>query len=535
MQQEQSWEAHSMKRRQFLVAAGAALACPKVGTAESVRTLRVVPYANVSSIDPIATSAYFARNHGFMVYDTLYGWNDRLEPEPQMAAGHLIENDGKWVTITLRSALRFHDGEPVRAIDAVVSLKRWMQRNPYGQRLVALVDDLLALDDMRLQFRLRKPFPLLIHGLGAIDWPCIVMPERIARTDAAKLIDDPTGSGPFRFKKDEYNSGSLIVYERNPAYVPVGSGTPSLTAGPKNVYFDRIELHVISDSATATAALQTGEIDWVEQVRPEVMQMLRRNRNLKVEPIGLHDNYGALRLNHLQPPFNAKAIRQAIWPAVDQSSFMQALMGADPEGWRGDVGVFPVESSMMSDAGLEPLRSPRSIEVARRRLGESGYSGEKVVLLSSAGTNLAPLAHVAADVFGRVGFNLEVAELDLGAIVQRRNSMEPVSKGGWSITAGAPASFGFIDPAVHQFIRGDGEKGLFGWPKAPRLEELRNAWFDATDIASRKAIAAAMQEVAIEEVTYVPLGSYRTYTALKGDLSDRVTGLPIFWGIRRSA
>ena len=118
--------------------------------------------------------------------------------------------------------------------------------------------------------------------------------------------------------------------------------------------------------------------------------------------------------------------------------------------------------------------------------------------------------------------------------MQRRNSVEPVSKGGWSITTGAPASFGFIDPAVHQFIRGDGEKGLFGWPRVPRLEELRNAWFDAEDMASRKTIAAEMQVFAIEEVTYIPVGSYRSYTALRGDLTDRITGLPIYWGIRRS-
>ena len=143
---------------------------------------------------------------------------------------------------------------------------------------------------------------------------------------------------------------------------------------------------------------------------------------------------------------------------------------------------FRLKSSMASNDGLEPLRGARSIEAARKRLAEAGYSGEKVVLLSPAGSNLSQIGHVAADLFGRVGFNLELAELDLGALVQRRNSVEPVSKGGWSITTGAPASFGFIDPAVHQFIRGNGEMGLFGWPKVPRLEELRNAWFDASEL-----------------------------------------------------
>jgi peptide/nickel transport system substrate-binding protein len=77
--------------------------------------------------------------------------------------------------------------------------------------------------------------------------------------------------------------------------------------------------------------------------------------------------------------------------------------------------------------------------------------------------------------------------------------------------------------------------GLFGWPKVPRLEELRNAWFDAEDHATRRAVAAEMQVLAIDEVTYVPLGSYRSYTALRSDLTDRVTGLPLYWGIRRSS
>lgn len=347
-----------MQRRGFLLGTGAVLACPSIGRTEAARTLKMVPFANVSSIDPIASPAYFARNHGLMVYDTLYGWNDRMEPEPQMAAGDLVEDEGRRVTITLRPGLRFHDNEPVRAIDAAVSLRRWMKRNPYGQRLEALTDELSAVDDVRLRFRLKQPFPLLTTGLGAIDWPCVVMPERIARTDALKTIEDATGSGPFRFKKDEYNSGSRIVYERNAAYVPRTSGVARLTAGPKIVHFDRVELHVIPDAATAAAALQTGEVDWYEQIPTDLLGLLSRNRALRVEPIGPHDLFGAFRLNHLQPPFDSKPMRQALLPAIVQADFMQAVMGTDPEGWRGDVGVFPPESAMASSAGLEPCAEP---------------------------------------------------------------------------------------------------------------------------------------------------------------------------------
>jgi peptide/nickel transport system substrate-binding protein len=69
-----------MQRRGFLLGTGAVLACPSIGRTEAARTLKMVPFANVSSIDPIASPAYFARNHGLMVYDTLYGRNDRMEP-----------------------------------------------------------------------------------------------------------------------------------------------------------------------------------------------------------------------------------------------------------------------------------------------------------------------------------------------------------------------------------------------------------------------------------------------------------------------
>ena len=176
------------------------------------------------------------------------------------------------------------------------------------------------------------------------------------------------------------------------------------------------------------------------------------------------------------------------------------------------MGVFPVESSMASDAGLLELRGRKSIEAARKRLIEAGYSGEKVVVLSGAGSNLRPGSR-GCRCLRPCRLQPRISGTRFGCPSAAAEQRGTGQQGRLVDNDGAPASFGFIDPAVHQFIRGNGEMGLFGWPKVPRLEELRNAWFDAEDHATRKAIAAEMQVLAIDEVTYIPLGSYRSYTA----------------------
>ncbi len=113
-----------MRRRTFLAAGAAALAAPSVGRAQGARVLRMVPQANVTSIDPIWTTAIVTRNHAYVVYDTLFGLDADLRPQPQMAAGLKVEQDGRRVTIPLRAGLRFHDGTPVLARDCVASIRR---------------------------------------------------------------------------------------------------------------------------------------------------------------------------------------------------------------------------------------------------------------------------------------------------------------------------------------------------------------------------------------------------------------------------
>jgi peptide/nickel transport system substrate-binding protein len=304
-----------MHRRNLLAGAalaGAALRLPAPALAQPAgsRIMRFIPQADVAVSDPIVTTAYVTRHHGFLIYDTLYGVDADFTPQPQMAEGHRVEDGGRRVTITLRQGLAFHDGEPVRARDCVASIKRWAQRDALGQALMAATEELVADDDRNLTFRLKKPFALLFDALAKPSTPVpFMMPERIASQDANTPIKENIGSGPFRFKTDERVPGSLLVYERNPAYRPREGGTPAWTSGPKQVHFDRVEWRVVPDASTAAAALGNNEADWWEQPTADLLPLLKRNRNVKVEtydPTGL---LGLCRFNlHLatrrlrQPP-----------------------------------------------------------------------------------------------------------------------------------------------------------------------------------------------------------------------------------------
>ena len=522
-----------MRRRDMLLTAAGTVAAPAV--AQPARILRFVPQANLTSLDPIWTTANITRNHAYMVFDTLYGLDAQFIPRPQMAAGHSIEDDGKRITITLRPGLKWHDGEAVTAADCVQSLTRWMRRNPSGQQLARQMDELTATSHNAFVFRLKRPFPLLFAALASpVNPVAFMMPERLAATDAFQQIRETIGSGPFRFVPREYNSGSLVVYERHADYVPNPTGTTSFTAGPKIAHFDRVEWQIITDAATSAAALQRGEIDWFEQPPPELLQLMRRNRAIHQEPIDPLPLTGILRFNFLHGPFDTKAMRQALLPAIDQSDYMSAIVGTDPALIRTGVGVFTPGTPMASDAGLEPLNGPRSLDRAKAMLRDAGYTNQTIRLIGPTDI-LAPSAmtQVAGDMFRRLGVNLDFALTDWGTVVQRRASREPVERGGWSVFLTAFSSTDFMDPAGHVALRGNGVNSWPGWPTVPRLEELRDAWFEAPDLPAQQAIARDIQRTAMDELPFIPVGAYMSTTAHRANLRDRVPGFAIFWNLRR--
>jgi len=531
----------TMQRRSFLARstatlAASALAAPAIGRAQGSRVLRFIPQADLTVVDPIWTTAYVTRNHAFLVYDTLYGLNGRFEPSPQMVAGHVIENDGKQWTLTLRDGLTFHDGEKVLARDCVASIQRWGKRDAFGQALLAVTDEVSAPDDKTIRFRLKKPFPLLPNALGkSASLMPAMMPERLAKTDAFTQITEVVGSGPYRFLAKERVPGARVAYERFADYVPLASGTPDWTAGPKIAHLDRVEWTTIPDAATASAAVQSGEQDWWEYATADLLPLLRKAKNLTVTVQDPSGQMAMMRFNFLQPPFNNPAIRRVLLGAVDQADFMTAVATEDKSMWYTPDGFFCPGTPMASDVGLAQLTTPRDYTKVKAALKAAGYNNEKVVLLAATDFPvLKAMSDVAADMLQKSGFNLEYVATDWGTVNQRRVKKDPVDQGGWSCFCTAWAGTDMLTPAGELALRANGSSAWVGWPEIPRLEQLREAWFDAPDLAAQQRIARDIQATAFEEMPYLPLGQYKQATAYSTKLTGVLDGFALFWNLRKN-
>jgi len=529
-----------MKRRQLLrYAAGSAvaggMACPSIVRAASATTLKFVPYADLALLDPLA-SAFVTRNHVMMVFDTLFALDAGGTAQYQMLAGHAVNADGKVWTLTLRDGLLFHDGTPVLARDVVASLRRWGEKDAFGQALMVATDDLSAPNDKQVVFRLNRAFPLLPQALAKpTNLMAVIMPERLATAQPGKLLTEMVGSGPFRFLADERISGARNAYARFEKYLP-RDGVASFCAGPRIAHFHRVEWLTTPDPSTQAAALHAGEVDWVEQPVMDLVPSLKQDRNLKVEVVETTDLIGVLRFNHLYPPFDNPAIRRAALHAVNQKEFMTAVAGeADPGVVNDHVAFFAPSSVYASGAGMENVSASPDLAALRKAVVAAGYGGEKVVFLGASDVpRITAICEVGADVLGKIGLNVDYQSFDWGTVVQRITRSQPIAEGGWSMFGSMWGGYDWDNPAGDAALRGNGKNAWYGWPTAPKLEAIRDQWLHATDPATQKALAADMQRQAFIDAPCMPLGLYYQPVAYRTDLTGMMKGLILFTGIKRA-
>ena len=514
-------------RAAVLAALLTALALPTA--AETV--LRVVPHAGLRNFDPIWTTAYITRNHGYMVYDTLFATDAELKPQPQMVESWTVSDDRLTWTFRLRDGLFWHDGAPVTAEDCVASLRRWAARDSMGRQLFAQLASIDAPDARTIRLALARPYGLVLESLGKISSNVpFMMPKRLAETDPFQQVSEIVGSGPFMFKKDEFVPGVKVVYVRNPDYRPRPE-PPSATAGGKRAKVDRVEWIYIPDATTAMNALMAGEVDFWELVPPDLAPILAEARDVKVEVLDRVGSLAILRFNTLLPPFDKPEIRRAVLKGLDQEDFLLAAIG-NPDFFKLCDGVFPCGTPFASQAGLDLIR-PVDAGAARAAIRAAGYKGEKVVLLHP--TDYAThngFAAVAVQKLRALGLNVEDQTMDWASVTSRRAKKEPLDQGGWSVF---PTSFLGVEaanPVSFSVIGGEGPNGWFGWLEDHEIEAMRTTFALSTDPAEQTRLAEAVQRRAIELGAFVNLGTFFIPVAYRSAVDGVIRSpVPIYWNI----
>ena len=511
---------------------GAAVAMLLSFGAEAQTTLKVVMHSDVKIIDPIWTTAYIVRNHGYMIYDTLFAVNDKLEVKPQMVETWKVSDDKLIYTFTLRDGLKFHDGATVTSEDCIASIKRWASRDAMGQKLMASVRDLAAVDAKTFSLTLKEPYGLVLESLGKpSSLVPFIMPKRVADTPGNTQITDTTGSGPFVFRKDLWRPGEKTVYDKNKDYVPRKEPASGLSGG-KIVYVDRVEWVNITDPQTIANALLTGEIDMIEQPVIELLPLLEKDKNIEVidfNPLGLQYS---LRFNVLHKPFDNARIRQAALYALNQKDVLLSAIN-DPKYFKECKALFICGTPFATNKGFEDKLNS-DFAKSRQILKEENYDGTPVVLLYATDTNTGRTTPVIKSLLEQGGFKVDMQAMDWQTVLSRRARKEPLDKGGWSGFMTAWVSADLLDPIVSSFVAGSCDKAAIGWPCDERLEKLRDEFARTTDPARRKELAEAIQVRVSEYPTHAHLGQYNIPVARRKNVTGNLEApAPVFWNVKK--
>ncbi|MFT4014211.1 MAG: ABC transporter substrate-binding protein [Paracoccus sp. (in: a-proteobacteria)] len=504
------------------------------GAAWAETTVTAVMHSGLRVLDPVITTAHITRNHAYMIYDVLIAQDSEFKPQPQMAEWTVSE-DGKTYAFTLRDGLKFHDGTPVTAADAVASLKRWAQKDAGGQVIMDHTDSLTATDDKTVTWVLKQPFAPMLDTLSKQSGvPPFIMPARVAETPVDQPITDYTGSGPFKFVQAEFQPGVSVTYEKNTDYVP-RSEPANWMAGGKVVNVDKVKWVNMPDIQTAVNALSGGEIDYIEQMQVDLLPLLEGDPNIAVEvrePTGMQT---MARMNFLHPPFDNEKVRLAALKAISQEQVMAAMIG-NPDYYQLCGAVLGCGTPLGSETGAETLTKGDGMEEAKALLKESGYDGTPVLLM--APTDLVALATqpvVISQALRDAGFTVDMQPMDWQTLVTRRASQAAPKDGGWSMFITNWMVPEISNPISNPMLNGRGDKAWFGWPKDDVIEGLKNDYIAAAEPEAQKAVGEKIQAHAIETVLEVPLGQYSLPQARRTTITDMIPSpVPVFWNLKKA-
>ncbi len=384
-------------------------------------TLKIVPQGSLKSLDPQWTTLIVTAHVKRHMQEALFHPDANFSLQPFLVKDFSTSADGLTWTFGLREGLKFHDGTAVTAADVVGSFNRvaekaivWkLVRSDFGAVMSAV-------DDQTIQVLLEKPTGLVIDGLNIEQsFSPVIVPQAIYSLPQSETAETSIGTGPFKFV--EWLPGDRWIAERWDDYKPAPGPSSSL-AGGHTVYFDRIEWIEVPDMASRLAALETGQMDILDEFKADFAQQVRDNSDLNLF-INKPGNGAGLWLNHVREPFNNKEMRRAVQIAYPVDKAMTGAVG-DPDFWRRCPIVIGCGTKWDTPAArvtAEQYLYQERLDEARQIVEREGYKGYKMRVMQPLDMPVLPdEAAITAELFEDLGFDVELQSMDWATLGTRR-------------------------------------------------------------------------------------------------------------------
>jgi peptide/nickel transport system substrate-binding protein len=394
------------------VAAGPAPAQTRGGV------LRVGNLGEPPTLDPHVSTTALAETLTNHVYEGLYTLDENNRPIAMLAEGMpAVSRDGLTYTFKLRAGVKFHNGKELSSEDVLASLNRWAKLATHGRTLFAQVAEFKALDRYTLELRLKEKSPVVVLTLAIPNNFAAIYPKEIAEKYPQAKVTEYVGTGPFRVA--EWKPDAHVRMVRFDDYKP-RSERPTGYGGGKTAYLDEIRWIPVPDVATRGAQIETGELDFADDLSLDQYDNLARNPNVRIlvaKPyfwlIAVFNKKEGLMVN--------QKLRQAWQAAIDIEPIMRSVAGGRAEFYRLDPSLMFEEIREWHTRIPGLPYNERNPEKARRLLKEAGYRGEPIRFITTKEYKwMYDFAVLSKQQLEDVGFTIDLQVMDWATLSQRR-------------------------------------------------------------------------------------------------------------------
>ncbi|MGR6467391.1 glutathione ABC transporter substrate-binding protein [Rhizobium sp. PAMB 3182] len=386
-------------------------------------SLKIAMDSDVDTLDPQDSTANAVASVSSGMMERLIGFDKDMKLVPMLATSWEVNDNATEFTFHLRQDVMFHDGTPFNAEAVKVNMDRLADQSQGLKRngMMRIVKSTDVLDEYTVRINLSEPFGAM---LATLAHPSIVMESPAALAKYGKDVSKhPVGTGPFKFK--EWVPGEHLTVEKFDGYWKKG--------WPK---VDDVTFLKVKEAATGIAMLRAGEVQYVDNMSPELVKSIEAESGYKVlEVPGI--TVWTASMNMLKKEFQDPRVREAFNLAIDKQAFVQVVFSG-----HGKVPDSPLAPNTAFYSAQQPY--PHDVEKAKALMKEAGYGdGFKIEAWARNTTKETRILQMLKQQLAKINIDVEIFPLEpatrsakLFGDVKPEDQPFGLAVGGWSPSTG---------------------------------------------------------------------------------------------------